>query len=128
MPRETAPRETVPAPRAPRKHGLRAAESFWYVLGCLAAGAAYLLKLPAKKAAAEVLTELHRAGGGPGGGYGLGGAERFWYVLLCLPFGGAYFAKVSAKKALWEMVTLLGGAPDADRIALARALYGDQRP
>jgi hypothetical protein len=124
--RPSAPRLAVP--RAQRNFGLRRGEPFWYVLGCVAAGAAYLLKLPAKKAAAEILTELHRAGGGPGEGYGLGGAETFWYVLLCFPLGGAYFAKVSAKKALWEMVTLLEGAPDAYRNALARALYGDQQP
>jgi hypothetical protein len=129
-PEEQPQPEPQAVPRAPRNVGLSGAERFWYVLGCVAAGAAYLLKLPAKKAAAEILTELHRDGGGPGGpgsGYGLGGAETFWYVLLCFPFGGAYFAKVSAKRALWEMVTLLRDAPDAHRNALARALYGDQQ-
>lgn len=111
-------------PTEPKTYGLHGAEPFWYVLGCVAFGAAYLGKLPAKKAACEILTELHLDGGGPGRGYTLTGIETFWYVLMCLPFGGAYFAKVWAKKALWEMVTLLQDAPEDYRAPLARALYG----
>lgn len=76
------------------KTRLTGAEAFWYVLGCIAMGAAYFAKLPVKKA-------LHDFGyGGP-----LAGAERFWYRLGCIALGGAYFAKISAAKALAEIAT-----------------------
>ena len=82
---------------AGKRYGLTGAEPFWYVLGCIDFGAAYLLKLPAKKATSEILSELQSDGGGPSRGYGLTGAGTSWYMLMCiLGFGGAYFAKVSA--------------------------------
>jgi hypothetical protein len=69
---------------------LTAAESFWYVLGCVGFGAMYFAKVPAKKALSDA---------------GLGqmtSAEQFWYVLQCIAFGAGYFAKVPIKKALSE--------------------------
>jgi hypothetical protein len=45
-----AAREVAPAQRSLR---LTAAESFWYVLQCIAFGAGYFVKLPVKKALAE---------------------------------------------------------------------------
>jgi hypothetical protein len=73
------------------KMRLTAAESFWYVLQCIAFGAGYFAKVPVKKALSEV--GLAR----------LTGAEHFWYVLQCVAFGSGYFAKVPVKKALSEM-------------------------
>ena len=56
---------------ARREHyGLTGAEPFWYVLGCIYFGAAYMMKLPARKAASEILSELQFDGGGPSRGYG----------------------------------------------------------
>jgi hypothetical protein len=81
---------------------LTAAESFWYVLGCVGFGAMYFGKVPAKKALSEA---------------GLGqmtSAEQFWYVLQCIAFGAGYFAKVPIKKALSEMPHLPG--PGYDQI------------
>jgi hypothetical protein len=120
----------VQRPAAPmaKRYGLRGAEPFWYVLGCIAMGAAYLAKIPVKKAACEILSELQLDGQGPSRSYSLRGAEGFWYVLMCLPFGGAYFAKVSAKKALWEAVGLVQSAPADYMAALGRAVgYPSQR-
>ena len=72
---------------------LTAAESFWYVLQCIAFGAGYFAKVPVKKALSEVgLAQMT-------------GAEQFWYVLQCIAFGAGYFAKVPVKKALSEMAT-----------------------
>jgi hypothetical protein len=69
---------------------LTAAESFWYVLGCIGFGAAYFAKVPAKKALSEVgLAEMTSA-------------ETFWYILMCIGFGAGYFAKLPVKKALAE--------------------------
>jgi hypothetical protein len=69
---------------------LSAAASFWYILGCIAFGAMYLAKVPAKKALSEAgMAEMTAA-------------EKFWYVLECIPFGGGYFAKLPVKKALSE--------------------------
>jgi hypothetical protein len=51
------------------------AESFWYVLGCIAMGAAYFSKLPGKKAACEVFSELQLDGRGPSRSYSLHGME-----------------------------------------------------
>ncbi|NJP45506.1 hypothetical protein [Actinacidiphila epipremni] len=66
-------------------------EKFWYVLGCIYFGAAYLSKVPAKKALSEYgLVELT-------------GAEKFWYVIECIAFGSGYFSKVIFKKALSEV-------------------------
>ncbi len=74
-----------------RKVGMTAAEQFWYVLGCVAFGAAYLQKVPVKKALSEYgLTEMTSA-------------EQFWYTLGCVFFGMAYLAKVPAAKALSEL-------------------------
>ena len=64
------------------------AENFWYVMACIAFGAGYFAKIPAKKA-------LHE-----NGLVEMTSAERFWYVLQCLSFGAGYFAKIPVKKAL----------------------------
>jgi hypothetical protein len=70
---------------------LTTAESFWYVLGCIAFGCMYFAKVPVKKAMAEAgLAEMTDA-------------ERFWYVVQCIAFGAGYFAKIPVKKALTEM-------------------------
>ncbi len=70
---------------------LTAAESFWYVLGCIGFGAMYFCKVPVKKALSEAgLAQMT-------------GAEQFWYVLQCLAFGAGYFAKIPVKKALTEL-------------------------
>jgi hypothetical protein len=106
-----------------KQYSIRGAESFWYVLGCIAGGAAYFSKIPAKKAASEVMSELQLDGQGPSHGYSLKGAEGFWYVLMCLGFGAGYFAKVSVKKALWEVVSIVQAGPGSNAEALARALY-----
>lgn len=68
-----------------------AAEHFWYILGCISFGSAYLRKVPVKKALQEV------------GSARMTAAEKFWYVLGCIAFGSAYFAKVPVKKALNEV-------------------------
>lgn len=121
----TAPPARPPAPRpAGKRYGLTGAEPFWYILGCINFGAAYFMKLPARKAASEVFSELLADGGGPGNAYGLTGAGTFWYVLMCiLGCGGAYFAKVSCKKGMWDVVTLLQSAPGDHAEAIRRALY-----
>ncbi len=76
---------------AARKIGMTAAEQFWYVLGCIAFGAAYLQKVPVKKALSDYgLVEMTAA-------------EKFWYVLGCIFFGAAYFMKVPVAKALSEL-------------------------
>jgi hypothetical protein len=77
-----------------------AAEKFWYILGCMAFGAAYFSKIPVKAALRD---------------YGMAtmtGAESFWYILGCLAFGGAYFKKVSVKKALSELPQFAEGEPE----------------
>jgi hypothetical protein len=106
-----------------KRYSIRGAESFWYVLGCIGFGAAYFAKIPAKKAACEVMSELQLDGHGPSNGYSLRGAEGFWYALMCIGFGAGYFAKVSAKKALWEVVSIVQAAPGSSAEALGRALY-----
>ncbi|WUH90005.1 hypothetical protein OG900_07705 [Streptomyces sp. NBC_00433] len=66
-------------------------EKFWYVLGCIYFGAAYLSKVPGKKALSEYgLVEMT-------------GAEKFWYVVQCIFFGAGYFNKIIVKKALSEV-------------------------
>jgi hypothetical protein len=105
-----------------KRYELRGAEAFWYILGCISMGAAYFSKLPGKKAACEVFSELQLDGQGPSNGYALHGMENFWYVLMCLSFGAGYFAKVSAKKALWELVSMVQAAPGEYAGALGRAL------
>src|SRR3954447_1754479 len=60
-------------------------EKFWYVLGCIYFGAAYLSKVPGKKALSEYgLVEMT-------------GAEKFWYVVQCIFFGAGYFNKIIVK-------------------------------
>jgi len=89
---------------AARKVGMTAAEQFWYVLGCIAFGAAYLQKVPVKKALSDYgLTEMTEA-------------EKFWYILGCIFFGGAYLAKVPVAKALSEL----------EQFQVARAAPHDQ--
>jgi hypothetical protein len=109
---------------AGKRYALHGEEPSWYVLGCIAFGAAYFSKIPAKKAACEVLSELQLDGQGPSHGYSLRGTETFWYVMMCIAFGGGYFAKVSAKKALWEVVGLVQSMPGDDAAAIGRALFG----
>jgi hypothetical protein len=74
-----------------RKIALTGAEQFWYVLQCIAFGAGYFAKIPAKKALADF------------GFVELTGAERFWYAVQCIAFGAGYFAKVIHAKALSEI-------------------------
>jgi hypothetical protein len=76
-----------PSPRT----GLTGAQQFWYVLQCVAFGAGYFAKIPAKKALSDF------------GMVEMTGAEKFWYVLQCIAFGAGYFAKLSTAKALSEM-------------------------
>lgn len=111
-----------------KQYSLRGAESFWYVLGCIAMGAAYFSKIPGKKAACEVFSELQLDGQGSSRGYSLRGMEGFWYVLMCLGFGTGYFAKVSAKKALWELVRMVQSSPGEYAGAISRALSGAAPP
>jgi hypothetical protein len=87
-----APPPPAPQPRHyATRVGLTAAEKFWYVLGCIALGAMYFSKIPAKKAMADFgLAELTSA-------------EAFWYILMCIGFGAGYFAKVPVAKALSEL-------------------------
>jgi hypothetical protein len=126
--------QPAPSGRQVQRHGrgkryaLRGAESFWDVLACMAIGSGYFAKLPAKKAASEILSELQLDGGGPSHAYGLGGAEGFWYVMECLAFGGGYFAKIYAKKGLWELITMLQDAPGQNTEAIFRALRGAPAP
>ena len=76
---------------AARKFGMTAAEQFWYVVGCIVFGAAYLQKVPVKKALSDYgLVEMTAA-------------EQFWYVVGCIFFGAAYLTKVSVAKALSEL-------------------------
>jgi hypothetical protein len=76
---------------AQHRTGLTGAQQFWYVLQCIAFGAGYFAKIPAKRALADFgLAELTSA-------------EKFWYVLECIAFGAGYFAKLSTAKALSEM-------------------------
>lgn len=86
-------RAPQPAPRyeGPRRRALTAAESFWYVLGCIPMGAMYFAKVPAKKALQDAGMARMTA------------AEQFWYVLMCIPMGAGYFAKLPVAKALSEM-------------------------
>jgi hypothetical protein len=127
------PRTTPASHRATRQaagkqYGLRGAEGFWYVLGCIAMGAAYFSKIPGKKAACEVFSELQLDGQGPSRSYSLRGMEGVWYVLMCLGFGAGYFAKVSAKKALWELVGMVQAAPAEYAEAIGRSLSGPAMP
>ena len=129
-PPQAAPTQAVPASHratrqgAGKRYALRGAESFWYVLGCIDFGAAYFSKLPGKKAACEVFSELQLDGQGPSRSYSLRGMEGFWYALMCLAFGAGYFAKVSAKKALWELVGMVQAAPGEYAEAIGRGLSG----
>jgi hypothetical protein len=113
---------------AGKQYALRGAEPFWYVLGCIAMGAAYFSKIPGKKAACEVFSELQLDGQAPSHSYSLRGMEGFWYVLMCIAFGSGYFAKVSAKKALWELVGMVQAAPGEYAEAIGRALSGSASP
>jgi hypothetical protein len=82
---------------APSRRGLTGAQQFWYVLQCIAFGAGYFSKIPAKKALADFgMAEMT-------------GAEKFWYVLQCIAFGAGYFAKLPVAKALSEMPQFQGG-------------------
>ena len=64
------------------------AERFWYVLGCVAFGAAYFGKIPTKAALRDV------------GSANMTSAETIWYMIMNIAFGAGYVAKVSVKKAL----------------------------
>lgn len=71
---------------------MTSAEKFWYICGCIMAGAFYFAKIPAKKAFVEAGLKDE-----------LTTWEAFWYVLMCIAFGAGYFAKVPVKKALSEL-------------------------
>jgi len=76
---------------------LSAAESFWYLVGCIGFGLMYLAKVPVKKALAEAgLAEMTSA-------------ERFWYRVQCVALGAGYLAKIPVKKALNEAGPVHGG-------------------
>jgi hypothetical protein len=75
----------------PPRTGLTGAQQFWYVMQCIAFGAGYFAKIPAKKALSDF------------GMVEMTGAEKFWYVMQCIAFGAGYFAKLSTAKALSEM-------------------------
>jgi len=90
---------------------LTAAESFWYVLGCVWFGAMYLAKVPVKKALSEA------------GLVQLTSAEQFWYVLQCVAFGAGYLAKVPLKKALSEIAYVPAPRPDQDSLAASGWAY-----
>ncbi|MGH3304624.1 MAG: hypothetical protein ACRDOK_23685 [Streptosporangiaceae bacterium] len=75
---------------------MTSAASFWYILQCIAFGAGYFAKVPAKKALQDAgMAEMTSW-------------ERFWYVLQCIPFGAGYFAKLPVAKALSEMQSAPG--------------------
>ena len=85
------PHQPTAGAQGHRRTGLTGAQQFWYVLQCIAFGAGYFAKIPAKKALADFgMAELTSA-------------ERFWYVLQCIAFGAGYFAKLPTAKALSEM-------------------------
>jgi len=76
---------------------LSAAESFWYLVGCIGFGLMYLAKVPVKKALAEAgLAQMTSA-------------ERFWYRVQCVALGAGYLAKIPVKKALNEIGPVPGG-------------------
>jgi hypothetical protein len=76
---------------------LSAAESFWYLVGCIGFGLMYLAKVPVKKALAEAgLAQMTSA-------------ERFWYRVQCVALGAGYLAKIPVKKALNEAGPVHGG-------------------
>lgn len=76
---------------AVRKSALTTWEGIWYVLMCIALGAGYFAKIPAKKALQDF------------GLVDMSSAERFWYVLQCIFLGAGYFAKIPTAKALSEL-------------------------
>jgi hypothetical protein len=85
------PQPPAASVRGQYQTGLTGAQQFWYVLQCIAFGAGYFAKIPAKKALADFgMAEMTSA-------------EKFWYVLQCIAFGAGYFAKLSTAKALSEM-------------------------
>jgi hypothetical protein len=96
-----------------KKLSMTGAEAFWYVLGCIAFGAAYIAKVPVKKAMED---------------YGLvqmTSAERVWYMLGCIAFGAMYIAKLPAAKALSELPEVIRArqaAVDGARITEAHAI------
>ena len=73
------------------KYKMKSAETFSYVLQCLAFGSGYFAKVIVKKAMSEVGPTKTSA------------AEGVWYVLQCLAFGAGYFSKVISKKAISEI-------------------------
>jgi hypothetical protein len=74
-----------------RKAALTTWEGIWYVLQCIAFGAGYFAKVPAKKALSDFgLVEMTAA-------------EQFWYVVQNIFFGSGYFAKIPTAKALSEL-------------------------
>jgi hypothetical protein len=82
---------------------LSAAESFWYLAGCIGFGLMYLAKVPVKKALAEAgLAQMTSA-------------ERFWYRVQCVALGAGYLAKIPVKKALNEIGPVHGAGKRARR-------------
>ena len=91
------PQHSAASVRGQYRTGLTGAQQLWYVLQCIAFGAGYFAKIPAKKALADFgMAELTSA-------------QKFWYVLECIAFGAGYFAKLSTAKALSEMPQFQAG-------------------
>ena len=89
---------------------LRMWEQFWYVGQCVAFGAGYFAKIPARKALSEVgLAEMKPA-------------ENFWYVMECIAFGAGYFTKIPIKKALTRLSSEVAHWQDqtADIVSMGR--------
>lgn len=101
QPPRPKPYESHRQPRAAaqpaRKTSLTTAEGFWYIFECVAFGAGYLCKVPAKRALQDFGMAQMTA------------AEQFWYVLMCIAFGAGYFAKLPVSKALAEMPQFRAG-------------------
>lgn len=85
-----------------KKLGMTGAEAFWYVLGCISLGSAYLAKVPVKRAMADYGLVPH-----------LTTAEAFWYYAGCVCFGASYFMKLPVAKAISELPEFTKARQDA---------------
>lgn len=76
-----------------RRTAVTSMQAFWYIVMNIWFGAAYMAKVPVKKALEEVgLAEMTDG-------------ERFWYTVMNISFGSGYFAKLAVSKALTEVHT-----------------------
>ena len=100
VPPQYQPSGVVQSPQyggAPAMTELTAAERFWYLLGNIAFGAMYLMKVPAKKAFSDFgLVQLTEG-------------ENTWYIVLCIMYGRGYFDKIPVAKAITETDQLRPG-------------------